>query len=145
MWSMIISSVMGLAKGKSSILIDVVLILIVTILIGGGIWKYQSMQGTIKNYKAELNTVKIINIDNQNKIKSLKVVNDYNIKKLSDIKVQYQKNIDALHKKIKTDIQRVKTITIIKDRIKYIKPKDDNKTAKVLLDTLHQISKLEKK
>jgi len=143
MWSLAVSTVMGLFKGKSSIMIDVVLILVVVMLIGGGVWKYQSMQSAIKNYQSELVTAKMINTDNVNKINSLEILNKDNIKKLTSIKTRYESDIALLQAKMIKDIQRVKTVTIIKDRIKYVQPSDDGNVSKVLKDTLEQISKMD--
>jgi len=143
MWSLAVSTVMGLFKGKSSIMIDVVLILVVVMLIGGGVWKYQSMQSAIKNYQSELVTAKMINADNVNKINSLEILNKDNIKKLTSIKTRYESDITLLQAKMIKDVQRVKTVTIIKDRIKYVQPSDDGNVSKVLKDTLEQISKMD--
>jgi len=144
-----LSTVLGMFSGfftnKSGIGAYLIIGVVAIGLISGVYWKYESMQHTISNYETQLVTEKMINIDNQNQIKSLQILNEDNIKKLHETEIKYKSNLELLQKKMIKDIQRVKTITVIKDRIKYVKPKDDGNVAKVLKDTLEQISKLETK
>ena len=139
------SMVGGLFKSKSSIMIDLVLGLIVALLVFFGYGKYQSMKRSIAEYKTMVVREKAINNSMQDKINNLKNINKANNEKLVEIKKQYESDLEAIKKKMKKDSTRIKVVTVIKDRIKHVKPKDDGPVAKVLMDTLSQIRRLDKK
>ena len=141
-------SIIGVAtnflKSKSSVLIDIVLVAIMASILFFGYGKYQSMKSTITDYKTQVVKEKAINLDMQSKLHNLQVLNENTIKKLHDAESQYKSNMELMQKKMIQDAKRVKTITVIKERIKYVKPKDDGKVAKVLKDTLEQIAQMDK-
>lgn len=140
-----LSFVTGIFKSKSSVAIDIILGLILVIVILLGYQKYKNLRTSNTIYKAELKSSKLLNTEYKNKINDLKSINDSNLKKLDTITSNYKNNIKLLQMKLQKDVQRVKVITKIKERIKYVKPEDNGKTAKVLKDTLEQIRVLNSK
>lgn len=140
-----LSFVGGIFKSKSPVMIDLVLGLAIVSLVFFGYGKYQSMKRSIAEYKTQVVKEEAINDNMRSKIDNLKSINEDNNKRFTEIKQQYKYNLEAIKKKINKDSVRVKTITIIKDRIRHIKPKDDGPVAKVLMDTLSQIRRLDKK
>lgn len=140
----VLSFVTGLFKSKSSIMIDIVLGLVLVIVVGYGYNYYSNMKQSIVLYQSQLATQKIINVENNSKIEALSITNKNNIDKFKKTKNTYESNIKLLEQKYVKDIQDVKTITVIKERIKYVKVKDNGVTANVVIDTLNQIRDLNK-
>ncbi|MDX1809724.1 MAG: hypothetical protein R3331_09310 [Sulfurospirillaceae bacterium] len=133
----------GFLKGKSSIMIDVVLVLAVIILIGGGVWKYQNMKHTIALYESKLVTAQGSIDQIQVQYNIIKKVNDDNTKEFEKQKLEYQNTINILQKKYLKDVKITKTIAAINEKARHVKPQDDAPTAKVLIDTLEAIRKMD--
>lgn len=62
---------------------------------------------------------------------------------IDKMKIRHTKDLDILQSKHKEDLKRTKTITIIKEKIKFIRPEEDGNISKVLKSTLENLKTLQ--
>ena len=128
--------ILSILKSKSSILIDIVLGIALVSLVSFGYYRYKKQSNDLIYATKEIQHQK-------NAVASLKLLNTQNIKANKNLIIKYDSTIALLRQKAIKDVQRVKTITIIKERIKYVSKKDDGSVAPILTATLRRLQQLQ--
>lgn len=78
----------------------------------------------------------------KNTIDELKATNDQNLKEFNELRDRHRKEIQLLTKKSNTDAKRIKELTKLHERIKYVKKEDDGAIAPVLYNTIERLQQL---
>ena len=133
-----ISIVSGLFTGSSAI--TYVLVAIIGVgSIGGVYFQYTSMVDKIKSQSIVILDQRVNVKALQNKIDVMKITNDENLKAIDNLSIEYNKTIESLRVANELEKQKIKTVTVIKERIKYVSKEDNGIAAPVLVDTFDRL------
>lgn len=124
---------------KSSILIDILLGIILAGVVYFGYNKYTSLQKELKYSKQTILYQKELTNKYKDKVSMLEENNIQNLAKIDKLKQTYLYRIKVLRNRYKKAKSRVKVITEIETRIKYVSKKDDGIVAPVLANTLNRL------
>ena len=141
------STIFTIAKSflgsKSSILIDVLLGVILVGVVYFGYNKYTSLQKDLKYSKQTILYQKELTNKYKDKVTVLEENNIQNLAKIEKMRQEYLYNVKVLKNKFNKTKHRVKVITQIKTRIKYVQVKNNGTVAPILRNTLNRLRKLQ--
>jgi len=139
------SSIFAVAKSflgsKSSILIDILLGVTLLGVVYFGYNKYTSLKQALKYSKQTILYQKELTNKYKDKVTELEYNNKQNLAKIDKLKQTYLYRIRVLKNRYNKAKNRVKIVTQIETRIKYVKAKDDGMVAPVLNNTLSRLRK----
>ena len=79
------------------------------------------------------------------RILALKNLNKENINQLQRLVVDHNRTLNILETKYKNQKEKVRIITVIKERIKYVKKEDDGDVAPILSSTFERLRAMQTK
>lgn len=109
---------------------------IIALIFTGIYFYYNNLINTIKEQEKTLEDKEYI-------ISNMESTLSFQSEEIDKMKIKHTKDLDILQSKHKEDLKRTKTITIIKEKIKFIRPEEDGNISKVLKSTLENLKTLQ--
>lgn len=109
---------------------------IIALLFTGIYFYYNDLISTIEEQEKTLEDKEFI-------ISNMESALSFQSEEIDKMKIRHTKDLDILQSKHKEDLKRTKTITIIKEKIKFIRPEEDGNISKVLKSTLENLKTLQ--
>ena len=140
MWfSTVFTFIKSFLGSKSSILIDILLGVILVGIVYFGYNKYTSLKKALQYSKQTILYQKELTNKYKDKVSILETNNKQNLAKIDKLKQTYLYRIKVLKNRYNKVKNRVKVITQIETRIKYVKAKENGIVAPVLSNTLNRL------
>ena len=110
---------------------------IIALIFTGIYFYYNNLINTIKEQEKTLEDKEYI-------ISNMESTLSFQSEEMDKMKIKHTKDLDILQSKHKEDLKRTKTITIIKEKIKFIRPEEDGNISNVLNNTIQSLRILQR-